>query len=63
MFTTVNVLLRAMPCLAGKPIENSFSFVAAIQAYEDRSPNLLATISDFPSYGLDVVILFIAREI
>lgn len=49
LLTTVNVPLRAMPCLAGRPTENSVSLVAAIHAYDERSPNLLATISAFSS--------------
>lgn len=50
LLATVNVPLRAMPCLAGKPMLNSVSLVAAMHAYDDRSPNLLATISGFSSY-------------
>lgn len=38
-----------MPCLAGNPTENSLLAAAAMHAYDDRSPNLLATISDLPS--------------
>lgn len=49
LFTTVKVPLRAMPCLAGKPTQNSLFCVTAMHACDDRSPNLLATISDTPS--------------